>query len=179
MFYKHFNNTTLKRGRYICRHNLFSLHFAFIQMVQYSRFNTAKAEVIWCLIYFCLWKIKGVGISFSGKLVYFWAARIAQPDGSCHFIKGFACCVISCSAQDFKLTVIFYDHQMRMTARHYQTQERGFQIRVLNIVCRNMAFYMMHSYQRKIFRKADGLCLRHSHKQRTHKPRPVSDTYGV
>ena len=42
-----------------------------------------------------------------------------------------------------------------------------------------MAFYMMHAYQRQLFRVADRLCFRHSHKKGAHKARPVSDAYGV
>ena len=179
MFHKHFHNTTLKRGRNICRHNLFALHSAFIQMIQHCWFDTTETEIIWRLVHFRLRKIKGIGISLFGKPVYLRSARITKPNGSCHFIKRLTCGVISCPAQDFKLPVIFHDHKMGMSSGNHQAQKRRFQIRMFNIIRWNMPFYVVHTYKRNVFCKTDGFCLSHPYKQRAYKTRSVCDAYGI
>ena len=64
---------------------------------------------------------------------------------------------------------------MCVSAGHDQTKERRFQIRMFNIVGRNMSFYMMHSNKRKLFRICNGLRLSYAHKKSTYQARTVSN----
>ena len=119
-----------------------------------------------------------MGIAFPGSLVNLWTARISQPHGPGHLIKCLACSVIPGTANDFKFTVVLYNHQMGMSAGYNQAHEGRLKVRVLNKVSRYMAFYMMHSNQR--FFSSIGQCLgfRHSHQQSPHQSRSVGHTDG-
>ena len=66
-----------------------------------------------------------------------------------------------------------------MTAGNDQAQKWRFQIRMLYIVCRNMSFDMMHSYQWKFLGIGNGFCLCYAHKKRSYKSWSVSYTDRV
>ena len=117
-----------------------------------------------------------MGIAILRCLVYLRAAGISQSHSSGHLVKGFACCIISGSSQNFKFSVILHHHQMRMSSGYNQTHKRRLQIRMFNIVCRNMAFNMMYAYQRLLCRPGNGLCLCHAYQKRSYQPRSIGDT---
>ena len=57
-----------------------------------------------------------------------------------------------------------------MSAGYDQADKRRLQIRVFNIVCRDMTFNMMHTHKWFFRRKGNGFRLSHANKQRTDQP---------
>ena len=118
-------------------------------------------------------------ISLFCSLIYLRTSRIAESNGTGHLIKCLACCVISGAANDFKLSVILYNNQMGMSARHDQAHKRRFQIRVLNVVCRHMSLNVMDTHKGFLCRKSNGFCLSHTNQKSPHKPRAVGHANGI
>ena len=101
-------------------------------------------------------------IALFGCLVHFRTARIAKSDSSRHLIEGLSGRIISRPSNDLELAVILYDDQMRMSAGYDQADKRRLQIRVFNIVCRDMTFNMMHAHKWFFRRKGNGFRLSHT-----------------
>ena len=117
----------------------------------------------------CIW------ISLFCQFINLWSARIAKSDRTGHFIKCFSGRIVSGASEDFVFSVIFYHNQVCMSSGYYQACKRRLQIRMFNIICRNMPFYMVHTYQRQIFSIADRLCLGYSDKQSPHQSRSIGN----
>ena len=64
---------------------------------------------------------------------------VSQADGAGHLVKSLSRRVVPGPSQNLILAVIFHRHQMRVAAGHHQAAEGGLQIRIFNIVGRNMA----------------------------------------
>ena len=84
-------------------------------------------------------EVDGVRVSFFCQLVDLRSARIAESDGTGYLVEGFSGCVVSRSSEDFERTVIFYNDKMGMASGDDFTQERRLQIRVFDIVRRDVA----------------------------------------
>ena len=68
---------------------------------------------------------------------------------------------------------------MGVSTGYNGTEKRRFQIRMLNIVGRNMAFYMMHAYQRQVSCIGNSLGFCHTYKKCTDKPRSIGYTDSI
>ena len=68
---------------------------------------------------------------------------------------------------------------MGMSAGYDQAHKRWFQIRMFNIIGRNMSLDMMDSYQRQFFRIADCLRFCHSHQQCSNQTRAIGDSDSI
>ena len=121
-------------------------------------------------------EVDGVRVSFFCQLVDLRSARIAESDGTGYLVKGFSGCVVSRSSEDFKRTVIFYNDKMGMASGDDFTQERRLQIRVFDIVRRDVAFNMVNADQRFLFFLFDRFCLCHADEKCADKTRAVRNT---
>ena len=96
-------------------------------------------------------KSMACGFPSFASLSIFRSARIAESDGTGYLVEGFSGCVVSRSSEDFERTVIFYNDKMGMASGDDFTQERRLQIRVFDIVRRDVAFNMVNADQRFLF----------------------------
>ena len=62
-----------------------------------------------------------------------------------------------------------------MSAGHDQTKKRRLQVRMLNVICRNMSFYMMDSHKGKLLCVSNCLCLCYAYQKSTYQPRAIGD----
>ena len=124
-------------------------------------------------------KLNGVRISFFCDPVDFRPARISKPDGSRHFIVGFSRSIIAGAPQNLVFSIFFHTDQMGMSAGYHKTQKWRLQIRIFNVIGRNVSLDMMHPYQRKIFGIGNRFCLCHTDQKSPNKSRTVSDPDGI
>ena len=110
-------------------------------------------------------EVDGVRVSFFCQLVDLRSARIAESDGTGYLVEGFSGCIVSRSSEDFERTVIFYNDKMGMASGDDFTQERRLQIRVFDIVRRDVAFNMVNADQRFVFCIVDRFFLSHPHQK--------------
>ena len=145
-------------------------------MVQNGGFYAAEAEVIRCILHMGTREVDSMRISLFCQLIDLWPARIAESDGTGYLIEGFSCRVVSRSSKDFKGAIVFYNHKMGMASGDDFTQERRLQIRVFDIVRRDVAFNMVNADQRFLFRIGDRFCLCHADEKCADKARAVRNT---
>ena len=152
---------------------------SFVDIVQHSRLQATEAKIVRGALHLRPRELDGVGIAFFCSLVHLWSARVAEAHRAGHFIECFTSRVIAGAANDFKLSVILYNNQMGMSARHDQAHKRRFQIRVLNVVCRHMSLNVMDTHKGFLCRKSNGFCLSHTNQKSPHKPRAVGHANGI
>ena len=117
-----------------------------------------------------------MGIPLFCSLIDLRPAGISQAHGPCHLVKRLSGRIVPGPADDFKFPVVLYNHQMGMASRHNETNERRFQILVLNKISGNMPFYMVHSNQRLSCCICNGLCLCHPYQKSAYQTGSVGHT---
>ena len=71
-------------------------------------------------------QFKGKRISVFGNLVKCNAARIRHTHCACRFVKRLACGIVTGSAENFHLCVVFHHNNMAVTSGHHKAQKRRF-----------------------------------------------------
>ena len=118
---EHIHNSFLKRSRHICPVYFFPLHLTLIQIIQNRGLQSAETEIIRRIVHFCPWKLNRFFIAFSCQSFDLWTSRIAETDGPGHLVKGLSRSIVPSTPDDFIDTVIFYIHQMCMSAGYNKT----------------------------------------------------------
>ena len=106
-------------------------------------------------------------------------AGIRQTHGPRGFVQRFAGGVVARLAENFKVAIILYQRQMRVAAADNQTQKRRLQIRVTQIVRRDMAAQMMHGHKRQICRIGEAFGVVDADEQRADQPGRIGHGNGV
>ena len=99
-----------------------SMKFGLTDGVQDTGLQSAEAIVqIWNLRF---GEGEGLGIAYLGQLVDDRAARVGQAEDFCRFVEGFTGSVIDGFADDFHVKVVLHHHNLGVTTRDGETQER-------------------------------------------------------
>ena len=127
---------------------------------------------------------KGFRISFVGQAVHHRTTRITQSHHLRTFIEGFARCVVYGLPYHLHVVISIYFDDLRVTARHQQTQERerGSMIvfrRFLDKVSQYMRLQMVDLDHRDVQRCGKSFGKRGSDQQRSHQPRPARERNGA
>ena len=123
----------------------------------------------------------GIFVFVAGlrRLVERRAAGIRHPDHAGDLIKAFPCRVVTRGAEDMEFRVVLHVDDQRMPAGDDEAQKRRFQIRVRQIVGRDMPADMVHRDERHAEAVGRGLGKVDADEHRADQPRRVGDGDGV
>ena len=179
MFHQHIAHSLLERSRHIRFHHRLAFHMTAIQIIQHRGLHAAETEIVRIIRHPGLRKRNSLRIPLIRRFFNLRTAGIAKTDGPGHLVKSLSGSIVPGFSQNLIFSVIRHFYQMGMSAGRHKTEKRRFQIRMFNIVCRNMSLDMVHADQRKVPRKCDRLRLRNANQQRADQPRPVGHAHGV
>ena len=107
------------------------------------------------------------------------AARVGHAEHARHLVKALARRVIARRAEDAELRIVLHVDDHAVPAGHDETEKRRLQLRIGQIVCRNVSPDVMHRHerhaepQRREFREV------HPDKHRADQPRRIRHGHGV
>ena len=179
MLHQHIHDSLLERSHQILHNDGLSRHPGMILVIQHRAFQAAEAEIIGRVRHLCLRENNGGGIAVFCRAVDLRAAGISESHAPGHLIKGLAGSIVPGPAQDTESPVILDHHQMGVTAGHDETHEGRLQVRVLDKICRDMAFDVVHTHQRLVRRPCHGLRRGDADEKRSHQSRAVGDAHSV
>ena len=139
---EHIDDRLLKACRHIGTIDRLALHLCLIEIIQHRRFQAAEAEIE-RLVELGAGKRDRRRIAFLGQRIDLWSARIAQTNGTRHFVKGFAGCIVDCLPEDLIVAVGSDLDNVRVPAGNNQTDARQRDLRMRQEVCVNMPFNMV------------------------------------
>ena len=122
-----------------------AFHLNTIHIIQYRRLQATETKVKRTICHLSHRKGNGMWFAFLGLLFNLRSTRIAKSDGAGHLIKCFTGCIVPRPAQNLINTIIFYIHQMGMSPRYHQTQERWFQRCIFYIISTNMSMNVVNT----------------------------------
>ena len=107
------------------------------------------------------------------------AARIRHAEHARHLVEALARRVVARGAENSEVRVATHIDNQRMPARNDQTDEWRLQLRIRQIVCRDMPADMVNRHQRQIQRIGRSLRKIHADQHRADEPRRIGDCDGV
>ena len=150
-----------------------------MDQVQCGGFQTGKAHVVGIFTGFTAGKRVLCFITQFCGLVESRAAGIGHSQYPRHLIKALPCRIVKRSAQNPHVRIVLDLHEHGMSAGHHQTQERGLQLRVGNIIGGNMATDVVHRNQGLAHGQRCRLGKIHANQHRADKPRCIGNSYRI
>ena len=114
-----------------------------------------------------------------GQVVDGLAAGIRQTEHTRSLVEALAGRVVARCAEDAQIRIVAHVADERVAARDGQTHERRLQLRVGDVVCRDVAADMVHRDERHTERERGGLGKVHADEQCADEPRRARDGHGV
>ena len=96
-------------------------------------------------------------VSALGEQVNWLTTRVRQSEHSCGFVKALPCRIVTGSADDLKICVAACIDDERIAAGYRKAEKRRLKLGLGYVVCRYMAFYVVHRYKRHIKAQCNGL----------------------
>ena len=145
-----------------------------IDIIKHRGFYPAETKVIRRVFHLSPRKYDRIRIPLFCDPVDLRSARIPQSDRTRHLIIRFPRRIIAGTSENFIFPIVFYTDKMGMSSGHNKAQKRRFQVRMFDIIRRNMSLDMVHADQRQIPRIRDRFRFGNSDKQRADQSRTVS-----
>ena len=144
-----------------------------------SGFQPGKAQIQGISVHLCLGhgifgRVAGPAHPVQGR-----AAGIGHSQHPGNLVKAFAGSVVPGAAQDLHPRVVLHVHQHGVAAGDHQTEEGGLQVRVGDVVGRDVAPDVMHRNQRHA--QGEGCCLGevYPHQHRADQSGGIGDRHRV
>ena len=118
-------------------------------------------------------------VSGLGQIVDGLAARVWQAEHARCLVKALASRIVARGAEDAQVGIVAHVADERVAARDGQAHERRLQLRVGNVVSRDVTADVMHRDKRHTERERGGLGKVHADEQRADEPRRARDGYSV
>ena len=154
-------------------------HLTAVQVIQHCGFQATERKIIRCIFHKCTWEMNCLFIALFGKLVNLRSARISKSDCTCDLVKCLARCIISCPSYNLKRRIVLHIDQMGMSTGSYHAHKWRFQIRMLNIIRRNVSLDMMHTNQRFLLCISNRLCRTHTNQKCTYQSWSIRHCHGI
>ena len=114
-----------------------------------------------------------------GQVVNGLAAGVRQAEYTRGLVKALAGRIVARGAEDAQVGIVAHVADERVAARDGQAHERRLQLRVGDVVGRDMAAHVVHRDERHAERERGGLGKVHADEQRADEPRRAGDGHGV
>ena len=142
-------------------------------------FQSAEAHVIRAAVHVADRQLVLAVVAGPGQIVDGLAAGVRQAEHTRGLVKALAGRVVARRAEDAQVRIVAHVADERVAARDGQAHKRRLQLRVGDVVCRDVAADMVHRNERHAERERGGLGKVHADKQRADEPRRARDGHGV
>ena len=114
-----------------------------------------------------------------GQVVDGLSAGVWQAEHTRSLVKALTGRIVARGAEDAQVGIVAHVADERVAARNSQAHERRLQLRVGDVVGRDVAAHMVHRDERHAERERGGLGKVHADEQRADEPRRAGDGHGV
>ena len=144
-----------------------------------GRFQAAEAHVIRAAVHVANGELVLPVVAGLGQVVDGLAAGVWQAEHTRGLVKTLAGRIVARGAEDAQVGIVAHVADERVAARNSQAHERRLQLRVGDVVGRDVAAHMVHRDERHAERERGGLGKVHADEQRADEPRRAGDGHGV